>query len=263
MFGTVIGDIAGSRFEFSRNRAEEGFELFAPRCCYTDDTVLTAAVCLALMESEPGDDAGLKRNVRLRLQEFGRMYPYAGYGGAFIEWIDSLGLPYNSFGNGAGMRVAPVAWVASSVDEVLHLADIVTGVTHNHPEGLKGGRAVALSAYLARKGEKKETIRREIRQRFYPLDFTLEEIRETYQPSVTCQGSVPQAIEAFLEADSFESAVRSAIMLGGDTDTLAAMSGSMAEAYYGVPAELKRRALDYLDSRLAETLLAFEEKYQK
>ena len=263
MFGTVIGDIAGSRFEFSRRKPEEGFELFTPRCCYTDDTVLTAAVCLALMESEPGDDAGLKRNVRLRLQEFGRMYPYAGYGGAFIEWIDSLGLPYNSFGNGAGMRVAPVAWVASSVDEVLRLADIVTGVTHNHPEGLKGGRAVALSAYLARKGEKKETIRREIRQRFYPLDFTLEEIRDTYQPSVTCQGSVPQAIGAFLEADSFESAVRSAIMLGGDTDTLAAMAGSMAEAYFGVPVELKGKALSYLDERLADILIDFEQKYQQ
>ncbi len=263
MFGTVIGDIAGSRFEFARIRPGAGFELFGRGCGYTDDTVLTAAICRALMDSDQQDEAGLARNTRLRLQELGRMYPYAGYGGSFIEWIDSPGLPYNSFGNGAGMRVGPAAWAASTAEEALRLSDIVTGVTHNHPEGLKGARAVALSVFLARKGESRETIRQEIRQRFYPLDFTLAEIRDSYVPSVTCQGSVPQAIEAFLESEDFESAIRGAIMLGGDTDTLAAMAGSIAEAYYGVPAELKRRALDYLDSRLAETLLAFEEKYQK
>lgn len=258
MFGTVIGDIAGSRFEFSHKKPEKGFELFDEKCRFTDDTVLTAAVCQALMESNTVDPNELARNVRLRLQEFGRLYPYAGYGASFMEWIDSIGLPYNSYGNGAGMRVAPVAWVASTVEEVFQLSDVVTGVTHNHPEGLKGARAIALAVFLARQGNSKEKIRQNIQRRFYSLDFTIDEIKDVYIPSVTCQGTVPQAIEAFLEADDFESAIRSAVSLGGDTDTLASMTGAIAEAYYGVPQQLKYKAASYLDEQLQSILYSFE-----
>lgn len=262
MFGTVIGDIVGSRFEFSLKKPDKNFQLFDEKCVYTDDTVLTAAVCQALMESNLLYPDELKRNVRLRLQEFGRLYPYAGYGASFIEWIDSIGLPYNSYGNGAGMRVAPVAWVASTMEEVFLLSDIVTGVTHNHPEGLKGARAISLSVFLARHGVEKEKIRQNIQQRFYLLDFTLDSIKDNYVPSITCQGTVPQAIEAFLESNDFESAIRNAVCLGGDTDTLAAMTGSIAEAYYGVPKTLKEQAMLQLNDHINSIFACFEQTYQ-
>ncbi len=258
MFGTVIGDIVGSRFEFSKKKPEKDFELFDKKCRFTDDTVLTAAVCQALMESNILNTDELKRNVRLRLQEFGRLYPYAGYGASFMDWMDSIGLPYNSYGNGAGMRVAPVAWMASTAEELFLLSDIVTGVTHNHPEGLKGARAIALAVFLARQGNSKEKIRQSIQQRFYLLDFSIDGIKDIYTPSVTCQGTVPQAIEAFLEADDFESAIRNAICLGGDTDTIAAMAGAIAEAYYSVPENFKKTAMTYLDDRLIRILIEFE-----
>ena len=215
------------------------------------------------MESNIMDIAELARNVRLRLQEFGRLYPYAGYGASFMEWIDSIGLPYNSYGNGAGMRVAPVAWIASTMEEVFLLSDIVTAVTHNHPEGLKGARAISLSVFLARHGVEKEKIRQNIQQRFYLLDFTLDKIRDTYSPSVTCQETVPQAIEAFLEADDFESAIRNAVCLGGDTDTLAAMTGAIASAYYGVPLQLIEKASQFLDKRIIGIITEFRRRFQK
>lgn len=250
MFGTVIGDIIGSRFEFSQNKPEKDFELFNKKCRFTDDTVLTAAVCQALMESNEMNTSELSRNVRLRLQEFGRLYPYAGYGAGFMEWIDSIGLPYNSYGNGAGMRVAPVAWIASTMEEVFLLSDIVTGVTHNHPEGLKGARAVALAVFLARHGVDKRKIRQSIQQRFYALDFTIDEIKNNYIPNTTCQGTVPQAIEAFLEANDFENAIRKAVSIGGDTDTIASMTGAIAGAYYGIPSYMVEKAISYLDIHL-------------
>lgn len=262
MFGTVIGDIVGSRFEFSHKKPQKDFELFDEKCRFTDDTVLTAAVCQAIMESNIMNSTELARNVRLRLQEFGRLYPYAGYGASFIEWIDSIGLPYNSFGNGAGMRVAPVSWIASTMEDVFLFSDIITGITHNHPEGLKGARAISLSVFLARQGVEKEIIRRNIQQRFYLLDFTLDEIKDRYVPSITCQGTVPYAIEAFLEANSFEEAIRNAVSLGGDTDTIAAMTGAIAEAFFGIPYDLKRKAMTYLDSKLITVLMNFEQIYK-
>ena len=271
MYGECIGDIIGSSYEFSR-RAKEGFLLFddSRKPCFTDDTVLTAAICQAVLRTNDLTDAAeLQSNARRYLQQFAMDFPFAGYGSRFRQWVDRFEfLPYNSYGNGAAMRISPVAWAGKTAEEVFTLSDICTGVTHNHPEGLKGARAVALAVFLARHSRKrnekkdKEKIRKSIQQRFYLLDFTLEEIKESYVPSVTCQGTVPQAIEAFLEADSFENAVRNAVMIGGDSDTIGAMAGAIAEAYYGVPAELKRKALSYLDKRLIKVFDEFEEKYQ-
>ena len=264
MFGTAIGDIAGSRFEFGKEKPDKEFELFDPACVFTDDTVLTAAVCRAILENKDlTDAAALRRSFRVNLQRFAIDFPFAGYGPRFYAWADRFELfPYNSFGNGAASRISPVAWVGKTVEEVFTLSDICTGVTHSHREGLKGARAVTLAVFLARHGVSREKIRESIQKRFYLLDFTLDGIRETYVPSGTCQGTVPFALEAFLESEDFESAVRNAVSLGGDTDTLGAIAGAVAEAYYGVPEVLKEKAVTYLDRRLTAVFSEFEEKYQ-
>lgn len=185
------------------------------------------------------------------MQRIGRKYPNCGYGGRFVRWIFSdTPQPYNSFGNGAAMRISPVGFAAESEEEVVRLSRAVTAVTHNHPEGIKGAEAAAMAIYMARKGCSKEDICDRITRNYYSLDFTIDEIRGTYMFDVTCQGSVPQAIEAFLESGSFEDAIRTAVSVGGDSDTIAAIAGSIAEAFYGVPEELKDKALSYLDSEL-------------
>jgi type I restriction enzyme M protein len=166
--------------------------------------------------------------------------------------------PYGSYGNGSAMRVSPVAWAAESLEEALRFSDEVTAVSHDHPEGLKGARAVAACAFLARTGADKAAIRDYVREHFYPLEETLAEIRPEYGFDETCQGSVPQAIQAFLEAESFEDAIRNAVSLGGDSDTQAAIAGSIAEAYFGVPEELREKALTYLTEELREVLFSFE-----
>lgn len=263
MIGAVVGDIVGSRFEFSRQKAEKDFELFTSKSRLTDDSVLTIAVCQALLHSDLSDCRDLSRNTRLSLQEFGRLYPFAGYGASFYEWIDSLGLPYNSYGNGAGMRVSPCAWAASSIGEALFLSDCVTSVTHNHPEGIKGARAITTAIFLARQGKDIPTIKQEIQSQYYPLDFTIDGIKDTYKPAISCQETVPQAIEAFLESKSFEDALRKAISLGGDTDTICAMTGSIAEAFYGVPKDIRTQALSFLDERMLTILYQFESTFLK
>lgn len=269
MIGLIAGDIIGSPYEFS-NKAREGFDLFgSDRCTYTDDTVLTAAVCDAILQTKSIlSDAELRRNVRICLQRYAIQFPFAGYGGGFLSWVERFDpFPYYSFGNGAGMRVSPVAYVGKTAEEVFALSDICTGVTHNHPEGLKGARAIALAVFLARHSEKtdekkdKEKIRQSIQQRFYRLNFTIDEIKDTYVGNSTCMDTVPQAIEAFLEADGYENAVRKAVSLGGDSDTLAAMTGTIAEAYYGVPEEIRHKALTYLDERLTMVISEFEERF--
>lgn len=263
MIGAIVGDIIGSRFEFSFQKAEDHFELITSKSRFTDDSVLTIAVCQALLHSNLADYRDLSRNTRLSLQEYGRLYPFAGYGAHFYEWIDSLGLPYNSYGNGAGMRVSPCAWAASNMDEALFLSDCVTSVTHNHPEGLKGARAITSAIVLARQGRDISSIRKAIQDHYYPLNFTIDGIKETYKPAVSCQETVPQAIEAFLESSSFEDAIRKAISLGGDTDTIAAMTGSIAEAFYGVPKDIRSQALSFLDERMLSVLYQFESTFTK
>jgi type I restriction enzyme M protein len=260
MIGAIVGDIAGSRFEW-RNIKTKEFDLLADGCRFTDDSVMTLAVCDALLSCENERD-NLGAQAGRRLQEYGRAYPDAGYGTSFWRWLKAKEpRPYNSWGNGAAMRVSGCGWAAGSVEEAAALSRAVTEVTHDHPEGLRGAEAVAVAVYLARTGADLPTIRSHITGRYYALDFTLDQIRDGYTFDVSCQGSVPQALEAFFESRGFEDAVRNAVSIGGDSDTIAAIAGSVAEAYYGVPADIRQRALAFLDEKLLSTLAAFEEAY--
>ena len=260
MIGAIIGDIVGSRFEWHNIKTKE-FELFHRRCHPTDDSVMTLAVAQAILSGTEDMEVLSRTAVRYMLK-LGRRYPGAGYGGRFRRWLYAENpQPYNSFGNGSAMRVSPCGFAAKTLDEAIAMADAVTCVTHDHPEGMKGAEATAAAIFLARSGKTKEEIREHIVRNYYPLNFTLDEIRPTYTFDVTCQGSVPQALEAFFESESFEDAIRNAISIGGDSDTIAAITGGVAEAYYGVPEEIRDMALSYLDDTEMEILIAFSEKY--
>ncbi|HFI0939186.1 TPA: ADP-ribosylglycohydrolase family protein, partial [Streptococcus suis] len=260
MFGAIIGDVIGSRFE-GRDIKSKDFDLFHPNCRFTDDSVMTAAVAASFLGlNEPFDD--LEEALVLNMKDFGKLYPRAGYGPQFKKWIESKDSePYNSFGNGSAMRVSACGHVGKSLEETLTLAERVASVTHNHPEGIKGAQAVAGAIFLARTGKNKEEIRQFVTDNFYNLDFTLDAIRPSYQFDSSCQGSVPQAIVAFLEADDFEDAIRNAVSLGGDSDTLAAIAGSIAEPFFGIPEEIVYRTTDYLPSLIMEVSYYFEQDY--
>ncbi len=256
MLGAIIGDIVGSRFEFQEFKSKD-FELFHPKCEYTDDSICTLATARWLMsdrEYRSGRYAGI-------LQEFCRQYnnPMGGYGGSFVRWISSdTPKPYGSYGNGSAMRVSPVGWYFDSLEETMVVAKRSAEVTHNHPEGIKGAQAVAVAIYLARTGKTKDDIKQEVTSRFgYDLTQTCDEIRPTYHFNETCQGTVPQAITAFLDSTDFEDAIRLAISLGGDSDTLTCITGSIAEAYYGIPEVHQVKALEYLPEELVEIYSAF------
>jgi ADP-ribosylglycohydrolase len=261
MLGAIIGDIVGSRFEFNNHKDKE-FELFAEDCRPTDDSIMTLAVAKAIMETyrEVEPDLGaidkkfytqLREFVIRDMREIGRKYPNCGFGGMFGKWIFSdKPEPINSFGNGAAMRVSPVGFVAGSRSDAMNLAEAVTDVTHNHEEGIKGAEATAVAIYMSRRGYVKNEIRAQMRKYYPSLGFTVDSIRDTYEFNETCQETVPQAIVAFLESNSFEDAIRTAVSLGGDSDTLAAVTGSIAEAYYGIPDDIKAKALSYLDDEL-------------
>lgn len=259
VIGAIIGDIVGSRFEWDNHRSKD-FELFTRECFATDDSIMTLAIGKALVESK-NDWSDLGEQAVRCMQEVGRPYPRCGYGGRFWDWMYSdHPKPYNSFGNGAAMRVSACGFVARSLEEAKALSKAVTEVTHNHPEGLKGAEATVVAIYMARTGSTIEEIRDVIDQEYYPINFTLDEIRDTYAFNETCQDTVPQALEAFFESNSFEDAIRNAISVGGDSDTLAAITGGIAEAYYGVPADLKEKAKAFLDNRLLEILTKYENK---
>ena len=259
MMGAIAGDISGSRFEWDNLKSKD-FKLFTAQCHPTDDSNMTLAIAQAILWSN-ADLCVLPEKAVISMQKVGRRYPY-GFGGNFESWVFSNHpKPYNSWGNGAAMRVSPCAWAASSMEEALAMADAVTKVTHNHPEGIKGARAVTAAIFLARQGADIPNIRKHIQEAYYPIDFTLDEIRPAYEFDVSCQGSVPQAIEAFLESTSFEDAIRNAVSIGGDSDTVAAITGSIAEAYYGVPAEIRAAVVTFLDSPRLEILKAFEQVY--
>lgn len=225
MIGAIAGDIIGSVYEHHPIKTKD-FPLFHPQCCFTDDTVLTIAIAKAIVDD---------RNYLKAVWEIGRKYPHAGYGGSFIHWLRSTEpKPYNSWGNGSAMRVSPVGFAFDTVDTVLQEAAHTAEISHNHPEGVRGAQATALTIYLARTTRDKTLIKREVVDRFgYDLDRTVEDIRPSYKFDVSCQGTVPEAIIAFLDSDSYEDAVRNAISLGGDSDTLACITGGIAEAYYG------------------------------
>ena len=258
MIGAIIGDIVGSRFEWHNHRSKD-FELFTPECFATDDSIMTLAIGRAIMESKT-DWSDLGTQAVRCMQEVGRPYPHCGYGGRFYGWMYSDNpQPYNSYGNGAAMRVSACGFAAKSLDEVRLLSRLVTEVTHNHPEGIRGAEATAVAIYMARTGCGMEEIREVIDREYYPMDFTLDGIRDSYRFNETCQDTVPQALMAFFESDGFEDAIRNAISIGGDSDTLAAITGGIAEAYYGVPEPLCAKAVEYLDALLCGIYCDFEQ----
>lgn len=260
MIGALIGDVVGSRFEW-HNLKSKDFELFSKSCHYTDDSVMTIAIMKAFLESS-SNYSDLSDKAILSMVSLGRKYPTCGYGGRFYQWIFSEEQePYNSYGNGAAMRVSACGMVAESLEEAKEFSQIVTGCTHNHPEGLKGAEAVACAIFLAKSGMSKEEIREYILKNYYQISFTLDEIREDYSFDVSCQGSVPQALEAFFESHSFEDAIRNAISIGGDSDTIAAITGSIAGVYYGIPKEIEEMILSYFDEDLKSIVFSFEKKY--
>lgn len=222
---------------------------------------MTLAIAKALLESD-NDWSRLRENAVKCMQEIGRRYPNCGYGQMFYLWLHKRNpKPYNSFGNGAAMRVSPVAYVAETIEQCIKLSDIVTGVSHNHPEGLKGAQAAAVATWAALQEMPKQEIRELIEDLFYDLNFTIDEIRPKYRFDASCQGSVPQAIKAFLESDDFESAIRLAVSIGGDSDTIAAIAGGIAEAYYGIPEHIKMQAIKYLTEDLRDIMVEFEVAY--
>jgi type I restriction enzyme M protein len=259
MLGAIIGDIAGSRFEF-RNIKTKEFDLFAAKCRFTDDSVMSLAVAAALLSCR-GDYGRLGEYAASRMRELGRLYPNCGYGVMFRQWLVSNDpKPYNSFGNGAAMRVSACGFAAKTLEEAVLFSRRVTEVTHNHPEGLKGAETVVVSIFLIREGCGISEIRDYVSKN-YPLDFTLDGIRDNYRFDESCQGTVPQAVTAFLESTGFEDAIRNAISIGGDSDTIAAITGGIAEAYYGIPEELRQKAFMFLDERLSQILMEFENYY--
>jgi ADP-ribosylglycohydrolase len=254
MIGAIAGDIIGSVYEYDQIKTKD-FPLFHPRCEFTDDTVLTVAVADAILSGRPYVEP---------LRQIGRRYPDSGYGEAFFLWLTSEDTqPYNSWGNGSAMRVSPVGFAFSSEEEVLRQAKMTAEVTHNHPEGIKGAEATALAIFLARTGQGKEEIRSRIQAQFsYNLDRTVDDIRPSYSYDVSCQGTVPEAIVAFLDSESYEDAIRNAVSLGGDSDTLACITGGIAEAFYGgVPEEIRAKVQEYLTPDLWEITEKFCQKY--
>ncbi len=267
MIGAIVGDVVGSRFEW-HNRKSKQFTFLKGEnesrhpCRFTDDSVMTLAVADAIMkwhEAGGGSYEALSRAAIGSMRMFGRLYPHAGYGGNFDYWIHSDNpQPYNSWGNGSAMRVSACGWAGRTLDEVKAMSRAVTEVTHNHPEGIKGAEATAVATFLARTGKTMEEIKAVVVRDYYPLGFTLDEIRPIYAFDVSCQGSVPQALEAFFESTSFEDAIRNAISIGGDSDTIGAICGAVAGAYYGVPADIRVKAETFLDEHLLKALNDFE-----
>ena len=259
MLGAVIGDIAGSRFEH-HNCKRKDFELLHPGCRPTDDSVMTIAVAEAILEAD-GDWDRLETAAVACLQRQGRRYPRAGYGGSFRSWLNSdAPQPYNSWGNGAAMRVSPAGWAGQSLEEARLIARRVTAVTHNHPEGLKAAECTAALIFLARTGTPAAALRAEA-ERWYPLTQTLDEIRPDYRFDVSCMGTMPPALEALFEAEDYEDAIRGAVSVGGDSDTIAAICGGMAEALFGIPEELRLQGLGFLDAEQTDIVSRFEAKY--
>lgn len=254
MLGAIAGDIIGSIYE-PRPIKTKDFPLFGPDCRFTDDTVLTVAVAHAILSGRPYQES---------IREIGRRYPRAGYGGSLIAWLHAdTPQPYNSWGNGAAMRVSPIGWAFDTQDRVLREAEKAAAVSHNHPEGIKGAQTTALAVFWARTGRNKKDIREGIARRFgYDTQRTVDSIRPTYSFDVSCQGTVPEAIISFLDSDSYEDAVRNAISLGGDSDTLGCITGGIAEAFYGeIPAEIEAQVRQLLPADLWKIAEKFRGTY--
>ena len=260
MLGAIIGDIAGSVYEFHNHRSTD-FPFLSDRCFFTDDSVLTVAVADAILASfsseEPIYDL-FERSV----QSYARTYTGRGYGGRFARGIwEEPPRPYGSFGNGSAMRASPCGLAAKDIEQAAWYARESARITHDHPEGIRGAVATAVVIELAKEGRTKAEIRRHVEEHFYRLPLTIDEIRPRYSFNATCQGTVPVSIIAFLEAEDFEHAVRLAVSVGGDSDTLAAITGGMAEAYFGIPQSIRGRALSFLDQRMKDVVERFEARF--
>lgn len=254
MLGAIAGDVIGSVYEFQGKKILD-FPLFVEESTFTDDSVLTIAVADCLLTGSPYVE---------KFHEYTLSYPNRGYGIGFWQWVRSgARTPYNSWGNGAAMRVSPVGFAFDTLEDVLCEAKRSAEVTHNHPEGIRGAQATATAIFLARQGESKDGIRKAIQDRFsYDLTRTIEEIRPAYSFNESCQGTVPEAITAFLDSTDYEEAIRLAVSLGGDADTLACIAGAIAEAYYsGVPKSITDQTLSILDDKLRAIVLRFRETY--
>ena len=262
MLGAIIGDIVGSIYEFQNTKSMD-FDLITPWSNFTDDSVMTLAVAKWLVE----DEAHTIHYLIYCMQELGNRYPTVGYGGSFIAWLrEDEPQPYNSWGNGAGMRVSPVGLYAKTLDEALALAALTASVSHNHPEGVKGAQAIATSVFLCKEGKSKLEIKEYIENTFYyNLNRTIAEIRPRYEFNESCQGSVPEAIIAFLEGNSFEEVIRLAVSLGGDSDTIGAMAGAIAACCYEIPQSISDKCNAILTEDLREikdNFIEFIEKRQ-
>lgn len=254
MIGALAGDIIGSVYEWNNIKTKD-FELFSPHCFFTDDSILTVALADTILNC---------RDYAQTMKEYYRRYPGGGYGGMFHDWASSEdSKPYNSWGNGAAMRISPVGYAYDTLDEVLGKAEEFTAITHNHPEGIKGAQSVAAAIFMGRNGASREEIKAYTERTFgYDLSATCDDIRPDYRFDESCQGTVPQAFAAFLDSVDFEDAIRNAISLGGDSDTLACITGGIAEAFYGgVPEEINSRVLAILDEDLRRVTHPFAERY--
>ena len=261
MFGAILGDMIGSPYEFDMGNKSKEFPLFSKRSTYTDDTVMTIAVAnVFLNDSLLMNEDVIRQSLIESMHKYGKLFPNAGYGGRFGMWLFLDGTePYNSWGNGSAMRVSSVAWLFDDLGMVRLMARLSAEVTHNHPEGIKGAEATASAIFLARTGRSKAEIKRYIENEFgYDLSRTCDEIRPSYHHVESCQETVPEAITAFLEGESFEDVIRTAVSLGGDCDTLTCIAGSIAEGFYGVSEQLKQECLNRLPDELKTVLEQFD-----
>ena len=267
MYGAILGDMIGAPYEFDRGKKTKEFPLFSKRSQFTDDSVMTIAVAEALMNlDKEADDDAVHHAVSKAMQSWGRNYPNAGYGCRFSAWLfdNDRPEPYGSWGNGSAMRVSSVGWLYDTIEETRRYAKLTAEVTHNHPEGIKGAEATACAIFMARNGASKDEIKKYIIHEFgYDLSRTCDEIRPGYHHVESCQETVPEAITAFLEGNDFEDVIRTAVSLGGDCDTLTCISGSIAEAFYGVPEDMKAECRRRLPEDMIKILDQFEEYMMK
>jgi ADP-ribosylglycohydrolase len=260
MFGAIIGDIVGSIYAFNNIKTKD-FPFFSKGCTFTDDSVLTIAVGMALIHDD-NDYLSLSKNTVIWMRSIGKKFPNAGFGNMFYDWLFSeKPRPYESYGNGAGMRVSACGIIGKDLEQVKYLSKEVTRVTHNHNESYQAAEAIAICVHLLRKGQSKQQIKTHVINHYYALDFRLNDIRDAYRFTERAIDSTPEAIVAFLESNSFEDAIRNAISIGGDSDTIAAMTGALAAEHYGIPASIQEQALRFLDPLLKQYLHQFLNDY--
>lgn len=261
LLGTIIGDIAGSRFELVNNKYGKEFEFLHKFCRYTDDSVMTLAVAKAFLESKK-DYSNLEEQVIKSMTEVVRKYPSCGYGPSFYRWIISEEhKPYGSFGNGSAMRISAVGVVSKSIEEIKKLSVIVTNVSHNHPDSINGSEATAVAIHMALNGKSKDEIKKYIEDNYFKIDDLKIDTMKPQYFHINCVETVKQSIGAFLESTDYEDAIRNAIALGGDSDTIGAITGSIASAFYGIPEDISKKALEYLDDYLIKIHDDFNAKY--